>query len=235
MLLFKQLNPYFHSLVGLFYPKICASCGEHLNTQENVVCSICTFRLPFTNFHLVAESPLHKKFWGRVDISHIDSLLFLEKASKTQNLLYQLKYQSRQDIGVFLAEQVINRYAGLDIRNKIQLILCVPLHTSKRKKRGYNQCHSFARHLSKTWQIPFSPLSIQRLVNNDSQTGKNRIERWKNVEHSFAIKNKKTLEGKHVLLIDDVLTTGATLEACAIQILAVNQTKLSILTMACKV
>ena len=233
--LINQLPKFMQALLELVYPRICAACGEHLAQQEAVVCLVCTIRLPYTNFHKFDQNPLHKKFWGRINPQYIDSLLYLEKESKTQALLYLLKYHGRQDIGIYLAEQIVKRYLSHPLRQSINAIVCIPLHPLKLKKRGYNQCHSFSYHLSEAWSIPFYPQAIERIENSQSQTGNNRIDRWGNVANIFGVAKPKLLSNKHLLLIDDVVTTGATLEACSLQLLQVENTQLSILSMACKV
>lgn len=224
-----------HSLFSLCYPKICLACGESMSAQEDVICTICVLRLPYTNFHYHEDNPLSKKFWGRVNIEGIDSLLYFEKASKTQRLLYYLKYNDRQDVGTKLAEIIVDRYQNLALQQKYDGIVSVPLHFKKLKKRGYNQCDNFALQLSRSWQIPYLKDALLRTSNNPSQTGKSRILRWENVKDVFRVNEKIQLKDKHILLIDDVLTTGATLEACANQIIAIENTRISILTMACKI
>lgn len=226
---------YIRALLHLIYPSLCASCKQVLAQQENCICSSCLFKLPYTNYHLISENPLEKIFWGRIKIEEINSLLFFEKASKTQHLMHNLKYKGDQDIGIKLAQLVWDKYKNANKPIVYEVLTCVPLHKQKLKIRGYNQCSSFARELSKLWQIPFYPEIIIRKHNNTSQTKKNRISRWENVDQIFAIPNNKALKNKHILLIDDIITTGATLEACGQELLLVEGSKLSILTMACTV
>ena len=235
MKLIPGLIKLTHSIVRLCYPKICLACGESMSQQEDVICTICVLRLPYTNFHHHDDNPLSKKFWGRVTIEQIDSLLYFEKASKTKQLLYNLKYNNRQDVGTKLAKIVIEHYQDLALQQKYDGIITVPLHLKKLKIRGYNQCDSFALQLSRSWQIPYLKDALCRISNNPSQTGKNRMMRWENVKDVFSVNEKVQLQGKHLLLIDDILTTGATLEACANQILEIQNTKISILAMACKI
>ena len=153
-----------------------------------MICAICELRLPFTNFHLHDENPLYKKFWGRVKIENIDSLLYFEKASKTQKLLYNLKYNNRQDVGIKLAKILIDKYENHALTQKYDGIISVPLHYKKMKRRGYNQCDSFAYQLSASWQIPYFSNTLIRNTDNDSQTGKTRIDRWENVHTIFSVK-----------------------------------------------
>ena len=233
--MFNLLKTYFTNLIQLFYPKLCSACSSTLNSQEEIICIVCEHRLPYTNFHLHDSNPLNKKFWGRIEISSIDSLLYFEKGSRTQELLHQLKYNNKQEIGSKLAEILIRRYDEAALTQKFDAIISIPLHYKKLKRRGYNQCDSFAQKLSTVWQIPYYNNAIVRNHDNVTQTGKNRIDRWENVADIFSVKDKVQLQNKHILLVDDVLTTGATIEACAQNIVTIEKTKLSVITMACKV
>ena len=235
MITVAKVKRSISALKELFYPRICPCCGDHIQNQQTVICVSCLIFLPYTNFHQFKVNPLHKKFWGRMEIQHADSLLFMEKSSKTQKLMYLLKYSHRQDIGTFLSEQTIQRYLNHSFPSTIQAIVIVPLHPRKEKQRGYNQCHTFAQHLSISWQVPYLKNALTRISHSQSQTGNTRIERWENVANIFTLAKKDAILNKHILLIDDVLTTGATLEACGQEILKLTGTKLSILTMACKV
>ena len=233
--MFKLLKTYSYNLIQLFYPKICAACASTLNSQEDTICIVCEQRLPFTNFHLHDSNPLSKKFWGRVEIHSIDSLLYFEKGSKTQELLHQLKYNNRQEIGTKLAEILIKKYDNTALTQKYDAIISIPLHYKKLKRRGYNQCDTFAQKLSAAWQIPYYKDAVIRNHDNITQTGKNRIDRWENVANIFSLKNNNQFKNMHILLVDDVLTTGATIEACAQNFTKIENTKLSVITMACKV
>lgn len=224
-----------NAIIELFYPKVCVACAQHLSRQEETICTVCILRFPYTNFHLFEQNPLFKKFWGRLNLQTIDSLLYLEKGSRTEKLLYHLKYNQRPDVGSRLAELVIQKYTSNDVDTHFDLIITVPLHPLKLKKRGYNQCSSFAKKLSSSWGIPLRESYLIRTQNNVTQTGKSRINRWENVENIFKFEPEYDYSDKHILLIDDVLTTGATLEACALAIQRKANVKLSILTMACKV
>jgi len=233
--MFNPFKIYVKSLVQLFYPNICLACSNALNSQEENICIVCEQRLPYTNFHLHESNPLIKKFWGRIDLNYIDSLLYFEKGSRTQELLHQLKYHGKQEIGTTLAEILIKKYDNAALNQKFDAIVSIPLHYKKLKRRGYNQCDNFCKKLSENWQIPYYPNAIIRNSDTITQTGKNRIDRWENVADIFSVNHEEILKNKHILLIDDVLTTGATIEACAQKILSVENTKLSVITMACKV
>ncbi|MCB0510381.1 MAG: ComF family protein, partial [Bacteroidetes bacterium] len=160
---------------------------------------------------------------------------YFEKASKTQELMHNLKYRGEQDVGVKLAQILCDKFKEAKRSIPYEAIVCIPLHKQKLKLRSYNQCTRFSQELSKQWKLPFYSNIIIRTQNNSSQTKKSRLSRWENVEQIFYLKNGEKIKERHVLLIDDILTTGATLEACGKEILLVEGTKLSILTMACTV
>lgn len=231
----KERFNYARALIQLIYPSLCAACKQVLAQQESCICSSCIYKLPYTNYHHIAENPLEKIFWGRIKIEEINSLLYFEKASKTQQLMHNLKYKGEQDIGIKLAQILCDEYKQAKKIIRYDALTCIPLHKQKLRIRTYNQCSSFTRELSRQWQLPFYPEILIRKHNNTSQTKKNRISRWENVDQIFSVSNYKLLENKHILLIDDIITTGATLEACGQEILLAEGTKLSILTMACTV
>lgn len=231
----KTIKKYLNSLVHLVYPSICVICARSLSNQEKVLCIPCSLSLPLTNFHQLEKNPLEKKFWGREEVASVQSLLFMEKLSKTEKLIYSLKYQGREDVGEYLAERTILILQKLWLHKGIQAIVCVPLHTKRQKQRGYNQCHRFCQTLSKALEIPFYPQALTRISYHSSQTQMNRSSRWENVSQAFELTNKKVLEGKDILLIDDVLTTGATLEACVSTIKKNASARVHLFTFACKI
>lgn len=229
----NRFQKYFAYLMQLIYPNNCLLCEANLLNNEKCICTICEVKLPYTNYHLLKDNPIEKKLWGRVQIEDAASLLFFEKGLKVQQLISHLKYKNRQDVGEKLgqiyAQTILNSSSEF---LKIDAIIPVPLHLKKLRKRGYNQCSTFAFQLGQEWKKPVLNQAISRNINTISQTGKNRISRWENVSNIFEVKQAKKLEGKHILIVDDVMTTGATLEALAHQILKIPNTKVSILVMA---
>jgi ComF family protein len=170
--------------------------------------------LPFTYFeNYKAPQIIDKLFWGRSDLVYTYALLYFKKGSKTQTLMHHLKYKNKADLGIQLGEMIGNRLMN-DGENKIDFLVPVPLHPRKQFKRGYNQSERLAKGLSNKWGIPINDKTLIRGSNAQSQTKKGRYGRWTNVSEAFLIKDFKTLENKHVALIDDVITTGATLESC---------------------
>ncbi len=214
-----------------FYPDLCVACGQILNKQEKVLCAQCFFHLPRTEFHKDHENPVSQLFWGRVRIESAAAFFYFNKGSAYQHLIHKLKYNSRADIGIELGKMF-----GAELRKSIfaqaDLIVPVPLHPKKMRIRGYNQSEKIAQGLSATLNLPVNTTSLIKGESTQTQTRKSRFERFQNVEGKFLIGKDHCLEGKHIILADDVVTTGSTLESCALTILEVKGTKVSILTLA---
>lgn len=200
---------------------------------EQTLCVSCLMKLPQTNFHKMRNNMIEKSFWGRIRIERATSFFFFMKGSDFQHLLHALKYKGRSDIGVYLGKRFGNELVTQpDFRN-FDRIIPVPLHADKLKKRGYNQSEMIARGLSKAMNIPVDTKTLVRTTFTETQTKKSRIERWENVKSVFSANPAINLNGQHVLLVDDVLTTGATIEGCAQALLDKNPTvKISVATLA---
>ena len=218
--------------MSLFFPRICAACGNSLLKREDTICLSCEFHLPRTNFHLLQDNPVFNLFRGKVNLESAASYLYFNKGSKAQSLIHQLKYKDRRDIGICLGKQYGQYLKTSPLFNNVQLILPVPLHPKKLKKRGYNQSEQFALGLSQSMSLPIINNVLVRIKETDTQTNKSRIKRWENVADVFAIRNKEIIENKHVLLVDDVITTGATLESCAKTLELITGVKISVVTIA---
>lgn len=216
----------------LFYPNICAACGEKLLNQEKVICTRCLVDLPRTNFHLEHDNPVSQLFWGRVNVQNATALFRFQKGSRFQDLLHLLKYNGRQDVGEELGRQLGFELKKSEIFNRVNVVIPVPLHPKREKKRGYNQAECIAKGIAESMGIEIQSRNLVRNVETQTQTKKSRIERWKNVDSIFEIKQPEKLNNMHILLVDDVVTTGATLEACAQAILKTEGTKVNIATLA---
>ena len=219
-------------LLNLFFPNVCQACGEALLKQEKVVCFSCLYKLPKTGFHLHDDNPVSRVFWGRVDLNAASSFLFFSKGGKVQHLIHSLKYKGNQETGVFLGKLFGADLQKSELFKSVDLVIPVPLHPKKQHKRGFNQSRSIAKGIGETMEIPLVTNKLIRIINTSTQTKKSREGRWDNVKNAFDVKEVSSLENKHILLVDDVLTTGATLEACAQNLLKIQGVKVSIATLA---
>jgi ComF family protein len=220
----------FYDFFSLVFPRVCPACGNNLYIQENSICTKCLYDLPKTNFHLSKDNEVARLFWGRVRLEAATSYFFYYKGSRYQNIIHQLKYKGQKHIGFSLG-----RLFGADLNNtpfsEIEIIHPVPLHYKKLKRRGYNQSEYIALGISESLNRPVITDAVYRVKDVGTQTIKSRYERWENIEGVFRIKNFSKLENKHILIVDDVVTTGSTLEACASEILKLNNTKVSVATL----
>lgn len=204
---------WISDFIDFIMPRHCAVCGEVLSRGEQEICLNCLLALPLIDDAHCAE--IEKLFWGIVPVERAASYFYYRKGSPYNNLLHHLKYKNRPQIGVMLAKNAATELLTKGFFNGVELILPLPLSKKKERSRGYNQCDYIAEGLSQVTGIPVVRGCITRTKANETQTHKNRQERWKNVEGIFAVSNPDAVRGKHVLLIDDVLTTGATISDCA--------------------
>lgn len=223
---------FFNEIKNIFYPNICLSCEGVLTANEHILCTECLYDLPLINSFDINKMIVDEVFYGRVKIENAFALLSYHKKGITQHLIHQLKYKGHEEIGVFLGNWISKELINTHNFNTIDAIVPVPLHKNKLKKRGYNQVTKFGEQLSFHLKTPFVEDILIRKSINSSQTKKNRLERWKNVDEIFYLSDKAIFENKHLLLIDDILTTGATLEACANELLKASNVKISIVVMA---
>jgi len=197
-----------------------------------MLCSRCRYELPKTNFHKEDINDLNKKFWGRVDIRYALAYLKFHKGGMAQKILYQVKYQGKKDAAKMLGQWYGEELSDHGFQEKFDIIIPVPLHKAKLRKRGYNQSDSLAEGLSLGLNIDWSPSVLSRVEEKTSQTNKSRIERWDNVKTIYQVQEPQAVYGKKVLIVDDVMTTGATFEACAVEILAKGAKEVSVATLA---
>lgn len=220
----KKLLSDFLSLI---FPEVCPGCNQPLVSGESILCISCEMDLPIIN----RAPQIENIFSGRVNLSAIRVYLKFYSEGITQHLLHEIKYNGNKDLGQHLGEELMNFGDNTEVFQDVDLVIPVPLHQTKLKQRGYNQSLLLAEGMAKVLNKPVNTSSIVRMHKSDTQTRKNRAERWENVSGIFEAVNKD-LEGKHVLLVDDVLTTGATLEACAQAALASGCRSISVAALA---
>ncbi|MCC2545723.1 ComF family protein [Hymenobacter sp. BT175] len=223
------------NLVSLVFPRVCLACAEPLAQGEDDICTGCRAQLPFTDYHLLPEAhnPLARRFWGKVPVRHALSYVRFLRRGRVQHLLHQLKYQGQQQVGLVLGRWYGAELARHGLAADFDLIIPVPLHARKLAQRGYNQADSFAEGLALGLAVPWSAAVLRRTEHTTSQTRKNRMQRWNNVATVFEVADLTTVQDRRVLLVDDVLTTGATLEACALVLLQAGCKEVSVATIAC--
>jgi ComF family protein len=218
---------------GLLYPNLCEACGCALVGQEHICCLSCLYNLPRTHYWKTPDNPAAQIFWGRVPIVHACSFFFFNKGSRYRTLLHKLKYKGKPEIGVELGRQLGRELKNAPLYQSIDMIIPVPLHPKRQRHRGYNQSERIAVGIAQMtgWEVNTSSLVRTRFTK--TQTRKSREERWENVSDAFALLNAAPLANRHVLLVDDVLTTGSTLEACILQLQKAAGCKVSVATLAC--
>ncbi len=221
----------FKGVLDLIYPVICLSCGNALVAHETVICTICAVKLPLTNFHKNPVNAMSRALWGRVNIDFATAFLYFKKAGITQNLLHQLKYNGRMDIGLNLGQRFGQHIIENSFVASTDFLMPVPLHKLKIAARGYNQSELICKGLSEALSIPVCN-DLKRISDTGTQTKKRRFERWLNVSEKFIIEKANYLEGKQILLVDDVFTTGATLEACCLALEGIKGISLGVATLA---
>lgn len=222
----------FRSLQHLFFPHTCAGCGNDAISPHHPICLHCTSILPLTGFHEHADNPVENIFRGRLPLAAAMSYCWFSKESLVQHLLHELKYKNNKQIGIHFGRRIGEALKQSPRFQTIDAILPIPLHAARERQRGYNQATQIATGIAATMQLPVLVNTITRASNTSSQTKRNRLQRWQNMEDKFHLRQPEALTGKHLLLVDDVITTGATLEACGRALLSAGRVTLSIATLA---
>lgn len=228
----KQLFNAVSELIHLLYPHLCNGCGSDLLDRDSLLCLRCLHQLPHTGFAPYAGNPIEKYFWGRIPLEAAHSEFYFAKAALIQELVHQLKYKGNTAIGKYLGELTGISLLHSGRFQKIDGLVPLPLYPDREYKRGYNQAAIICEGMSAIMNVPVLYNEVIRQRPTQTQTRKHRAERWDNVDGSFKVTSPQALLHKHVLLVDDVVTTGATLEACGRTILQAGDTRLSIATLA---
>ncbi|MGB8492607.1 MAG: ComF family protein [Bacteroidales bacterium] len=227
---------YFYYLAddffSLLFPRICHGCGNHLLRNEKLICTECYVMIPRTNYHMNPDNPVARLFWGRCRIEKAAAFSFYTRDSRIRKLIHHLKYGGIKEIGYELGRIYALSLQPSGFLNDIDVIIPVPLHRSKIRKRGFNQSDMIARGISDISGIPVGERLLVRSEATATQTRKSRFDRWTNVEGIFRVTDPGSLKGRHAVIVDDVITTGSTLEACADELLKTGDTKVSVLSLA---
>ena len=228
----NALKNYFNDFLYLLFPHLCIGCGSDILNMQDILCAKCIDGLPRTGFIDAADNPVEKIFYGRMNIECAASAFYFTKNSVMQHAIIQLKYKNNKLAGIFLGKLLGWQIAQSTRFDDVDLIVPVPLNDKKFYKRGYNQAEIIAKGIASIWHKPVAANAVERVLFTETQTHKNRVDRWKTMEGVFTVTQPEAIANKHILLVDDVITTGSTLEACGQAILKIPGIKLSIATLA---
>lgn len=227
-----RIKTWLRTVISLFFPDLCCACGRLLVGDERHLCLHCLERLPKTAYYHRAHNPVEEKFRARFPLQRAAAFLHFEKGGMSRQIVHRIKYRRDEALGVWCGELMYLEIVDSGFFEGVDLIVPVPLHKKKKRKRGFNQAEAIAEGISSLSGIPVDKHHLLKVKNNRSQTRRGRYERWLNSRESFLVTDPDALSGKHVLLIDDVVTTGATLEACAQSLVACKGLVISVLTLS---
>jgi ComF family protein len=226
--LFKQIK---ESLLHLAFPQVCEGCGSDILGSQQLLCLRCLSTLPETNFHFHSNNPVEKLFWGRLPVHAATSQYYFTKESLMQHLMHQFKYKRNKELGFYLGMLMGNALINSNRFLKIDALVPLPLFRMKEHKRGYNQAALLCAGMAAVLNKPVLTEVVIRIAHTETQTKKSRVERWLNIKDRFSLVNETAIMGRHILLVDDVVTTGATLEACGRELIKGENVQLSIATL----
>lgn len=229
MFLFDEM---IKNLLNLFFPKVCLSCDNHLEASEIYICTFCRHELPLTNFKSTANNEVTKRLYGRVQLDHATALLWFSKKGMVQHLIHNLKYKGHEEVGELLGQWL---GAELIIHNgfkTVDIVIPVPLHSKRLRQRGFNQVHKFGKKLADALECEFNTTVLQKSKATKTQVFKDRLKRLITDDSVFSVTDYESLKGKHILLVDDLITTGSTIESCANALSKIEGITLSVATMA---
>lgn len=228
-----MIKDYVNDFISLFYPRVCFACDKPLLRHEEFICTECLFTLPETNFHLRQDNPVINQFYGKINFNAAASLYYFSKGGKVQHLVHTFKYMGYKNIGLFVGKMYGEKLLSSPLFGDIKDIVPIPLHPSKLRQRGYNQAEYFAKGLALSMNATVHPGVLIRTHASETQTHKARFSRWENVKEIFTLRDGDNLKGKHVMLVDDVITTGSTLEAAGNVLFGISDIKISVCSLAC--
>lgn len=228
----SYLYDLWDDLISILFPRICYGCGNDLLRNEHLICTECYLAIPRTDFHLIQDNPVAQLFWGRCNIIKAAAFSYYTKGSRIRKIIHSLKYNGIKEIGFEMGKIYAVSLKPSGFFDDIDIIVPVPLHPSKQRKRGFNQSECITSGISEASGVPVENKSLRRISVSDTQTKRSRYERWMNVEGIFDIADPEVFAGKHVLLVDDVITTGSTIESCATELLKIEDVRVSVIALA---
>jgi ComF family protein len=228
----SYIYDFWDDFISLLFPRLCYACGNYLLRNENLICTECYVVIPRTNYHAEPDNPVAQLFWGRCVIEKAAAFSYYNKGSRIRNLIHNMKYKGIREIGYELGKIYGSSLKASGFTNDIDMIIPVPLHPSKKRTRGFNQSESISNGIAEAASLPVDIQSLVRVVISATQTRRSRYERWTNVEGIFEVVDPETITGKHILLVDDVITTGSTIESCTNELLKIENVKVSVVALA---
>jgi ComF family protein len=226
------MKNFFNSFTQLLFPNLCICCKRYLSNQERFICDMCNYNLPLYEFNSLKDNDLRKKFWGTLPIQECLAYLSFKQNNEVQKVMHELKYNGNKEIGFAMGLTLGRLILSFDKLDDIDFIIPIPLHKKREDQRGFNQAEVIANGVSNIIKAPVLNNVVVRVINNKSQTNRNRLDRSINTDNIFKVMDLKPLEGKHILLLDDVITTGATMISCGNSLLRVKDLKLSVAGLA---
>jgi len=228
----NYLYDLWDDIISLLFPRLCYGCGNHLMRNEKTICTECYILIPRTNYHLKADNPVSKLFWGRCMVEKAAAFSYYTRDSRIRKLIHNLKYNGIAEVGKELGRIYARTLESSGFLEGISLIIPVPLHPSKKRQRGFNQSEIISQGISDITGIPVEAGLLIRNSVTKTQTRKSRYDRWTNVKDIFTVTDENRISNRHILLVDDVITTGSTLEACASELLKTENVKVSVVALA---
>lgn len=222
----------FKNLINLFLPPICEACKLPLGDNEKIVCTTCRHELPITNFHFNDTDAVKKLFYGRIQLENATALLHFSKKGLVQELLHNLKYRGHEQIGLFLGNWLGGELQNIDAYKTVDMVVPVPSHKKSKRERGYNQVTKFGKAIANALNADYREDALLKIKLTNTQVFKDRNTRFEDIHERFILGNTDGLNGKHILLADDIITTSATIEACALLLQTIPNIKISLATMA---
>lgn len=227
-----MIKSTFQSLTHLFYPHLCIGCGSDLLAPKALLCLTCVTELPHTGFETYPHNPIERIFYGRLVLQYAHAGFYFSKGTLIQTLIHDFKYKGNKAVGILLSKIMAEKMMNSDRFKHIDYLIPLPLFADKEYKRGFNQAKIICDGISEVMNIPVLAHTVLRKYATTTQTKKHRTERWQNVAESFTVQHTQQLQHKHILLVDDVITTGATIEACTQQMAGLAGIKISVATLA---